>query len=135
MGIAATIKSLLAYGANPNVADGNGRTALMVVCYPDMDGAFSVQAVRMLLSAGAKCDAQDTNGQTALMEACGVALDCRASDGCAIPLITLLPQHGADPDIWDKSSRTALGKLLARKWRGRSTTEAIRLLRAASARR
>lgn len=59
------VQSLLEAGANPNIADRWGRTALHCA-----SAAGHVEAVRLLLNAGCDTRAEDNKGDSALHSAC-----------------------------------------------------------------
>jgi ankyrin repeat protein len=63
-GDAATVKALLAAGANPNATARDGRTALM-----EAASQGSLEAVQALLAAGANVNARTAAGATALQQA------------------------------------------------------------------
>jgi excisionase family DNA binding protein len=121
------VRALLAAGADPNVRDGEGWTALMLVTVKGhLDVArellaagadphaqnhkgwtalrFAVsmddaEALRLLLEAGADVNERDAAGATALMQA--------AREKSAESLRLLLA-HGADVNVRDHSGETAL---------------------------
>jgi excisionase family DNA binding protein len=127
------VKALLAAGADPNVRDGEGWTALMLVTVKGhLDVArdlldagadihirnqngwtalrFAVsmddaEALRLLLEAGADANERDATGDTALLQA--------AREKSAASL-SLLLAHGADVNVRDSSGETAL-KIAARQ--------------------
>lgn len=86
----SAVKLLLDAGANPNLADEMGTTALHVaagVCYKDR----YLDSVRFLLEAGAEVNAKTTDFWTALGNAC--------NSGVSPEAITILLQAGADPSF------------------------------------
>ena len=87
---------LLANGADPNVRDKKGQTALIQV------GLHSkVEIARLLLTNGVDPNIQDKHGRTALIEA---AMWGR------VDTVNILLTHRADRDIVDKQGRTALSR-------------------------
>jgi hypothetical protein len=78
---AASLKRLLAAGANPNASNGGGATPLMWAV-PD------VEKMRALLEAGADVDARTDEGRSALTIASGIV--------GAAPAVGLLLESGAD---------------------------------------
>ena len=64
-------KTLLAAGANPNVANVDGETALMRAANLIADGFYYPKIVKALLDAGANPNAASKNGETALLWAIG----------------------------------------------------------------
>jgi Ankyrin repeats (3 copies) len=72
------IRLLLSHGADPNVRDVNGQTALHLVAAKGRREA----AIRLLIEAGAQLDAQDGNGKT--------PLDCARSAQSDETIIDLL---------------------------------------------
>ena len=64
-------KTLLAAGANPNVADEDGETALMRAANLVADGFYHPKIVKAFLDAGANPNAANNNGETALLWAIG----------------------------------------------------------------
>ena len=102
VGDADEIKRLIDKGANPNVSDARGRSALL----------FSVMAgheaaAEALLRRGAKVDSADADGKTTLMW---------ASDAGHRDVAELLLKRGADIEARDKYGQTAL---IDAAWRGR----------------
>jgi ankyrin repeat protein len=87
--VAEMARLLIVAGADPNMPDGKGSTALLR-CYgqPDM--------IRALVKAGARLDFQDKDGRTALMNSW-------SPQGTE-----LLLQAGANPYLKDKGRKTAL---------------------------
>lgn len=80
---------LVRAGANPNLRDNRGNTALI-------EAAWDVDAVRALIGAGADVNAQNNEGLTALIN-------------CVSPSVAReLLANGADPSIRDKQGKTAL---------------------------
>ena len=123
-----TVRKMLEQGADPNVQDNSGYTALMYACRngePEM--------IQMLLDAKADLYVQDNSGETALTTACsnprgnrdvitalitaGAELDKRNNNGMTAlmylarngytGLMKLLIKDGADMNIKDAQGRTA----------------------------
>ena len=119
--------SLLQKKENPNIADADGRTALM---HAAMNG--NVEIVRLLLDNGAKATATDSAGSTALhwaaergqadavreLLAARVPVDTENKQGAtplmkatvagSAPCVDLLLAAGADPKRQDYTGRSAL---------------------------
>lgn len=94
-GLPGVVALLLEKGANPNVQDISGRTALM---WAAAEGGTPA-VVSLLLGAGSDINATDRAGQTALLWA------CRES---RTDLVQILLQSGADPAVADNCGDTAL---------------------------
>lgn len=92
------IRTLLDAGADPNIADDEGKTPLIA-------NAWDVEIAKMLLAHGASVNAQAKDGFTPLLNA-GTA-----------ELMRLLLEHGADPFAKTKEGKTALdwAKQMGRK--------------------
>jgi ankyrin repeat protein len=90
----AVVRLLLSRGADTNIEDNDGWTAL---CYAAMGGHETI--VRLLVDHGADINIGDNHGQTALF--CAVL---RGHDTTVRPLL----DHGADINIGDISGRTTL---------------------------
>ena len=93
-GIRQAVDLLLKNGADPNIQNKSGETALMVVV---SQGKLPI--VDLLLKNGANPDIQNKDGNTALMMA--------VSQG-KLPIVDLLLKNGANPDIQNKDGNTAL---------------------------
>ncbi|MBI1319284.1 MAG: hypothetical protein GC168_10120 [Candidatus Hydrogenedens sp.] len=103
---------LLGDGASPSASFGDGPSVLM---FAAMKGERPM--VQLLLEKGADPNYQDVDGLTALMYAVSVG-DAKAADtmrrsGIDYPtpftwISKCLLEHGADPDLRDKSGMTAL---------------------------
>ena len=89
-----TARLLLAAGADVQITDDRGRSALWRAA-----GAYNTGFIMMLADHGAEIDAPDTSGMTPLMH---------AADLCAEWNITPLLAAGADPRVADKAGRSAL---------------------------
>ena len=87
-------KSLLNHGADPNIQDNDGNTALMHAA----NQGFS-DIVKLLLEGGADPDIQNRSGNTALM---------MASYQGHTEIVRLLLDHGADPNIKNRFGNSAL---------------------------
>lgn len=122
------LRSLLASGIAPDIADHTGLTPLMAASYSGMTEAQAV-----LLDSGAKIDATDSVGYTALMFACNAGkTDCariliernadinRGDKDSSTPImfaaqhghneiIRLLLAKGADPKVKGKHGLSAIG--------------------------
>ncbi len=79
----SNIKFVLDRGSDPNVADGEGRSALMNIANSDR---MPVESVRMMIAAGAGVNAKNTAGQT--------VLDMAKLHGDS-PIVDLLVKAGA----------------------------------------
>jgi ankyrin repeat protein len=100
---AEVVRLLLHAGADPNITDEEGNTALI-------DAAWDADAVLLLIRAGADLNAQSKKGYTPLIN-------------CADPEVArVLLAHGADPSIRDADGKTALE--LARQY-GMKEKEAV----------
>ncbi len=88
------VRTLLEHGANPNIQDWFGNTALIDAAQTDQ-----VASVSLLLERGAKSDIQDHWGSTALI--------CAANRGHSDTTRVLL-EHGANTDIQANDGKTAL---------------------------
>jgi ankyrin repeat protein len=86
------ISELLKLGANPNLADENGFTPLMLA----LNQAHKLNLVEMLLNNGANINAADKSGETALMQ---------TSD---LTLIDLLISKRANLNRKNKDGKTAI---------------------------
>ena len=113
-GAQKTAKLLLDAGANPNVKDDKGRTALIRA---SENG--NIEVVKLLLDRGANLEAKDDWGRTALIWA--------SWDG-HIEVVKLLLDAGANPNAKDDKGRTAL--MEASRY---GYTEIVRLLLGAGA--
>lgn len=87
------IRFLAANGANPNIANREGVTPLMI-----STRLGHIEGVAALLEAGAQVDPQTSTGETPLIFA------VHRRD---VPLVRLLLANGADPDRTDNSGRSA----------------------------
>jgi uncharacterized protein len=116
----AQVRTLLAGGANPNVHDEHGVTALMFAAAerPSLaDADKEIQrsplgVATLLLDKGAAVNAQNEAGQTALL----LAINGSASEyrviGADDAMVRLLVSRGADVNAHDKEGWTPLLKLL-----------------------
>jgi ankyrin repeat protein len=88
------LRSLLAVGDDPNLADKSGRTPLHSAAQQGQ-----LEAARLLLNAGAKVDVRDGYGNTALW---------RATFGnTAVPdLVSMLLDAGADADVQNNAGQS-----------------------------
>ncbi|XP_053312157.1 ankyrin repeat domain-containing protein 50-like [Spea bombifrons] len=93
------VKALLAAGARADQADAEGRTPLMAAAYM---GHRSV--AELFLDAGADINWRDSEGRTALSVACL----CVPAGQDYPELVSLLLEHGADPELEDKDGVTPL---------------------------
>jgi ankyrin repeat protein len=84
---------LLQEGANPNIADNQGRTPLIVAA----QNGF-IEGVRALVAAGAQIDVANRTGETPLIA---------AVHSGNLDLIEVLVEMGADPDRADNTGRSA----------------------------
>lgn len=107
----ATIKALLAAGANVNEGPANSNSLLFAVRNAASEMITSkdwqrldadIQIIQMLIKAGANVDQQDKNERTALMVAVASGLK---------PLISILLDAGADPELKDSIGRTVMMQL------------------------
>ena len=87
---------LLEMGADPNIPDQDGNTALM----PAVTGPNKIEIVNALLEAGADPNIPNEDGNTALMPA--------VTGPNKIEIVNALLEAGADPNIPDQDGNTAL---------------------------
>ncbi len=111
-------KSLILAGADPNLTDPEGRTALMHSAKYNY-----VENLRVLVQAGAKLDVRDKDGSTALMLC--------AEKGLENSVEVLVNAH-ANVNLRDHQGLTALGRL-RRSQTNNGTASAEKLLLAAGA--
>jgi len=97
MGDLNTVRRLLAGGANPNLRNPSGDTALMLAAEKDY-----TEIVRALLEAGANPDLQNSDGDTALL---------LASIFARPETVQLLLDRNADPTIRNNDHDTPLEAL------------------------
>lgn len=106
-------RRLLAQGADVNLRDLGGRTALHWAVDAGIGG--SVETVRALLEAGADVNAQDNIGWTPLHH-----LAARANPERGVEIASLLLQAGADPGITNSDGATpeqlARGRTYGHAW-------------------
>ena len=88
------IRALVEGGADVNLHDSHGQTALMWAC------ERTPLAAKTLLELGAKVDLHDNHGETALMKAVKHADHPFFRQACA-EIIALLKQHGATEEGLD----------------------------------
>ncbi len=87
------VRLLLNHGANPNLQNKNGETALMNACQRPFNGE-EVEFVKLLLDNGADPNLKTKTGSTALIDASG-----HTTSGKKFEIIKLLLDHGADPNV------------------------------------
>lgn len=111
-GDAATVRLLLASGANPNLRNDAGATALMWA-------ADDAEKTRLLLENGGDANARSDDGRTPLIIA--------ADQYGASPVVKLLLDHGAKPSV--KASENGVGGVSPLAAAARAADEAtMRLL-------
>ena len=99
------LRLLLDNGADPNIQNRNGSTALIYALrrdwsrVNDLNDPGRINIIRLLLNRGADINIRDHIGRTVLME---------ASSFGKLEIVRLLLERGADPTITSKSGRTAL---------------------------
>jgi ankyrin repeat protein len=147
-------RSLLAKGADVNLRDAEGRTALMWAAY---DPRAGVEVAQALLDAGAKVDVRDDSGRSALTWAAAggrddlvallvskhAALDPPTVNGRTPMMLAVINGHsdvvrvlknaGARLDLKDVEGRTAL-QLAKEKLNGETRAAMLRILQGAGAR-
>ncbi|MBO7191697.1 MAG: ankyrin repeat domain-containing protein [Elusimicrobiaceae bacterium] len=130
----ALTKILLQKGADPNLTDPAGLTALMYACFVWTDILYQVplERIRLLLKAGAKPNMVNKDGETALSYAVhfiqretvpllleagadpnianskGVTPLHIACDGGKVEMVRMLLEAGADPNLKDEEGHTPL---------------------------
>ncbi len=92
------VKALLSAGANPNLKNANGSTALEYALF-----SGSTESVKLLLAAGAKLDEKPSEGGNYLM-----MLSAYPHPKRSIPMIAILTEAGLDINARDHEGRTAL---------------------------
>jgi len=97
----AALRELISLGANPNLADRNGETALHTAVWQG-----DLEMARMFLSSGADPNARTNKGQTPLHYAAGRARE--ADYRPKVEMFQLLISSGANPEIRDKDGHAAI---------------------------
>ena len=95
------IKLLLENGADPNIQDNGGHTAMHHIC-SNLD-PISKEIIKILLNYKANINLQNTRGDTALILSCelkNLIIDKE--------FIKVLLENGADPNLQNKNGLTAL---------------------------
>eukprot|EP00566_Odontella_aurita_P000685 CAMPEP_0113559958 /NCGR_PEP_ID=MMETSP0015_2-20120614/19176_1 /TAXON_ID=2838 /ORGANISM="Odontella" /LENGTH=545 /DNA_ID=CAMNT_0000461633 /DNA_START=9 /DNA_END=1646 /DNA_ORIENTATION=+ /assembly_acc=CAM_ASM_000160 len=117
-GSPVAVQAMLKKGANPNLRDGEGWTALMATCMAENKGEVELgrlETARALLDAGARRDDANYQGKTALHI---------ASEGLQGPLIELLLEKGADPLLRTAYGQTPLGLVYQNSWSSHAAARA-----------
>ena len=94
-------KELIIAGANLDLQDNYGNTALMFAC-----NGIKTQHIQMLIKAGASINKQNNKGETALM------LICQQNVNDKLQTIQELIEAGANVNLRDNKNYTALSHLL-----------------------
>lgn len=120
----AVARLLLERGANPNLTNTEGETAL--ACAASTQDPKMFKVVGLLLAHGAKVNARQADGSTALIQAAQSSSDNALSVQDAPALLS----HGADTRIRDENGKTALDYA-----RSNGSKSLVRLLEHHNARR
>jgi len=99
----ARVKLLLDKGANTNLRNKKGETALMLAAYRGYTDIAS-----LLLDKGADIEAKNADGRTALMIASTAVIDFKDNNRNFLNLVKLLLNKGANINVKDKKNNTAL---------------------------
>lgn len=97
------VRLLIEGGADPNIRDSEGRTALIIAVITDFHDSQSAPknvVIKYLLEHGADVNAHDLRGRTALLYACAYPVP--------MALVTMLVEYGADPTLTDCTGKDAL---------------------------
>ncbi|XP_013413779.1 ankyrin repeat domain-containing protein 34A-like [Lingula anatina] len=100
MGKFRMTRLLIEGGADVNVQNEEGQTALILVCMAKLDVKQTVRLLRYLLQHKADPNIKDKRGRTALMFACMNHLD--------YIVIKVLLQEGSNPVLRDNDGKTAI---------------------------
>lgn len=92
------VKNLIEHGANLNLRNSDGRTALILAANDNGIDNYHYEVLETLIKKGAQLDWQDRYGMTALMYAAG---------GGQLKVVKLLLKHNADPTISNNKGETA----------------------------
>ena len=114
------INLLVEFGADINIQDKYGRTALMLHSFLEI-----TDIVPLLIEKGAEINLKDDEGRTALF----YAIWC-----CKVKVIETLINHGADINIVDRKGYTPLDIARIRYTLPETSTEMIRILTISGAR-
>lgn len=93
------LRLLIEYGANLDLQDKTGTTALMVAA-----SRGSLDCTRILIENGAALNLQDRKGKTALFHACRI----KRSTPLGNEIVEFLIKSGAEVDIQDNRGQTCL---------------------------
>ncbi|RUS30227.1 ankyrin repeat-containing domain protein [Jimgerdemannia flammicorona] len=111
-----SIKALLEKGADAAATTQSGATSLHLLLNNYTTG--SLETIPQLIEAGCPVDSKDENGFTPLLYAANVQAD-------PLPIIKLLLEHGADPNVANSKGVTALALLICNHRITTNTLEVI----------
>lgn len=108
---AKIVNALLKAGADINIRDKEGKTALLHAAWTDADGstggnALNPDVIKILAEKGADVNAQDNDGMTAMMYAADSRWLDKKED--VFEAVKILIDAGADVNLTDNWGRTAL---------------------------
>lgn len=103
----AVVRTLIAGGFDPNLADSSGNTPLHYMAFWNHPPVTSSRGIRLLLENGADPNAQNKNGDTPLCYMAGSSVWNEALTRSAAYLL----YKGADPHIPASDGATAIGLL------------------------
>jgi len=114
------LRTIINLGADINICEYNGFSALMYACYNN-----KIENAKILLDTGADINAQDINGRTTLMMLCKLG-----SKFDSILTLLLKPKYGIDLNIQDHEGKTALVHTVIKNKNDLDTTVVEKLIQA-----
>ncbi len=99
------VKLLLKAGANPNLQNASGLSALMMVCRYSRKKS-TIETVKLLVETGSNVNLQNLYGYSALMMTCKYGMKDYKNE-----IIILLLEAGADMNLINKNDETAFNML------------------------